>query len=119
VTGQPVRGGDGTNMILGDVGERVTTVEVDDATYEEIIKASSTGSRMCVCVGGGVGGCGCGWVWVPGGAGGGTGSKAECGLGQTKMQAAVAPGQGLLVLGKAYEFVRIHTNSAHIDWSAH
>jgi hypothetical protein len=28
------------NMILGDVEETITTVEVDDETYEEIIKVS-------------------------------------------------------------------------------
>jgi U6 snRNA-associated Sm-like protein LSm3 len=28
-------------MILGDVEETITTVEVDDETYEEIIKVSS------------------------------------------------------------------------------
>ena len=28
-------------MILGDVEETVTTVEIDDETYEEIIKASA------------------------------------------------------------------------------
>mmetsp|Transcript_36273 Transcript_36273/g.43808 ORF Transcript_36273/g.43808 Transcript_36273/m.43808 type:complete len:100 (-) Transcript_36273:508-807(-) len=28
------------NMILGDVEETVTTVEIDDETYEEIIKTS-------------------------------------------------------------------------------
>jgi U6 snRNA-associated Sm-like protein LSm3 len=26
------------NMILGDVEENITTVEIDDETYEEIIK---------------------------------------------------------------------------------
>lgn len=29
------------NMILGDVEEVITSVEVDDETYEEIIKASA------------------------------------------------------------------------------
>ncbi|KAF6255440.1 hypothetical protein COO60DRAFT_1272498 [Scenedesmus sp. NREL 46B-D3] len=29
------------NMILGEVEETVTTVEIDDETYEEIIKVSS------------------------------------------------------------------------------
>ena len=28
------------NMILGDVEETITTVEIDDETYEEIIKVS-------------------------------------------------------------------------------
>ena len=28
------------NMILGDVEEVVTTVEIDDETYEEIVKVS-------------------------------------------------------------------------------
>lgn len=29
------------NMVLGDVEETITTVEVDDETYEEIIKVRS------------------------------------------------------------------------------
>ena len=29
------------NMILGDVEEVVTTVEIDDETYEEIVRVSS------------------------------------------------------------------------------
>uniref|UniRef100_A0A453G014 Uncharacterized protein n=1 Tax=Aegilops tauschii subsp. strangulata TaxID=200361 RepID=A0A453G014_AEGTS len=29
------------NMILGDVEEIVTTVEIDDETYEEIVRVSS------------------------------------------------------------------------------
>jgi U6 snRNA-associated Sm-like protein LSm3 len=28
------------NMILGDVEETITTVEIDDETYEEIIKVT-------------------------------------------------------------------------------
>jgi U6 snRNA-associated Sm-like protein LSm3 len=28
------------NMILGDVEETVTTVEIDDETYEEIVRVS-------------------------------------------------------------------------------
>jgi hypothetical protein len=34
------------NMVLGDVEETITTVEVDDETYEEIIKVRSG----CVCL---------------------------------------------------------------------
>jgi U6 snRNA-associated Sm-like protein LSm3 len=33
-------------MILGDVEEVITTVEIDDETYEEIIKVSQPGSRQ-------------------------------------------------------------------------
>jgi hypothetical protein len=36
------------NMVLGDVEETITTVEVDDETYEEIIKVST----------------GCVWLWL-------------------------------------------------------
>lgn len=34
-------------MILGEVEETLTTVEIDDETYEEIIKVGGT---QCVCV---------------------------------------------------------------------
>ena len=33
------------NMVLGDVEETVTTVEIDEETYEEIYKVSS----LCTC----------------------------------------------------------------------
>ncbi|KAJ9511733.1 hypothetical protein QJQ45_022580 [Haematococcus lacustris] len=36
------------NMILGDVEETITTVEIDDETYEEIIKVSSSPVRIGV-----------------------------------------------------------------------
>eukprot|EP00887_Chlorella_sp_A99_P000550 scaffold17.g550.t1 len=39
------------NMILGDVEETVTTVEIDEETFEEIIKAG--GRRRCWEAGGG------------------------------------------------------------------
>lgn len=35
-------------MILGDVEETVTTVEIDEETYEEIYKVSSTCIVRCV-----------------------------------------------------------------------
>ena len=31
------------NMILGQVEETITTVEIDDETYEEIVKVSASG----------------------------------------------------------------------------
>lgn len=34
------------NMILGDVEETVTTVEIDEETYEELYKVKQ---RVCVC----------------------------------------------------------------------
>ena len=34
------------NMILGDVEEVVTTVEIDDETYEEIVRVSIFLSRV-------------------------------------------------------------------------
>jgi U6 snRNA-associated Sm-like protein LSm3 len=33
-------------MILGDVEEVVTTVEIDDETYEEIVRVSGLGSYL-------------------------------------------------------------------------
>jgi small nuclear ribonucleoprotein (snRNP)-like protein len=35
------------NMILGDVEETITSVEIDDETYEEIIKVRHASSRIC------------------------------------------------------------------------
>jgi hypothetical protein len=35
------------NMILGEVEETVTTVEIDDETYEEIIKVSCRAHVTC------------------------------------------------------------------------
>jgi hypothetical protein len=35
------------NMILGEVEETVTTVEIDDETYEEIIKVSCSALQEC------------------------------------------------------------------------
>jgi hypothetical protein len=34
------------NMILGDVEETITTVEIDDETYEEIIKVCSAAANL-------------------------------------------------------------------------
>ncbi|ACO66779.1 predicted protein [Micromonas commoda] len=34
------------NMILGDVEETITTVEIDDETYEEIIKTTKRAVRF-------------------------------------------------------------------------
>ena len=42
------------NMVLGDVEEVVTTVEVDEATYEEIIKTSKRQIDMLFVRGDGV-----------------------------------------------------------------
>eukprot|EP00741_Cyanophora_paradoxa_P016550 tig00020927_g15980.t1 len=42
------------NMILGDVEETVTTVEIDDETYEEIIKTSKRRIPMLFVRGDGV-----------------------------------------------------------------
>jgi hypothetical protein len=39
-------------MILGDVEEVITTVEVDDETYEEIIKVGATQHSTAQQVGG-------------------------------------------------------------------
>ncbi|KAG6624251.1 sm-like protein LSM3A isoform X2 [Carya illinoinensis] len=36
------------NMILGDVEEIVTTVEIDDETYEEIVRELHIGETWCV-----------------------------------------------------------------------
>ena len=47
-------------MVLGDVEETVTTIEMDEETFEEIYKVG-------VC--GGVGVWVCGWVGVCGGVG--------------------------------------------------
>lgn len=42
------------NMILGDVEETVTTVEIDEETYEELYKVTwhraEVPACMCVCV---------------------------------------------------------------------
>ncbi|XP_016370470.1 U6 snRNA-associated Sm-like protein LSm3 isoform X2 [Sinocyclocheilus rhinocerous] len=40
------------NMILGDVEETVTTVEIDEETYEEIYKVTAAAFHifLCVCV---------------------------------------------------------------------
>jgi hypothetical protein len=38
------------NMILGDVEEVVTTVEIDDETYEEIVRVSSFAFLPLVCI---------------------------------------------------------------------
>lgn len=35
------------NMILGDVEETITTIEIDDETYEEIIKVPAMSCRYC------------------------------------------------------------------------
>lgn len=43
------------NMILGEVEETVTTVEIDDETYEEIIKVGA-------CMHGWIDGCMEGWM---------------------------------------------------------
>ncbi len=39
-------------MILGDVEETVTTVEIDEETYEEIYKVTAVAIHiyLCVCV---------------------------------------------------------------------
>lgn len=37
-------------MILGDVEETVTTVEIDEETYEEIYKVSSSVFSIFACV---------------------------------------------------------------------
>lgn len=37
-------------MILGEVEETITTVEIDDETYEEIIKVGSSAGRSTACV---------------------------------------------------------------------
>ena len=42
------------NMILGDVEETITTVEIDDETYEEIIKTSKRQFDMLFVRGDGV-----------------------------------------------------------------
>lgn len=39
------------NMILGEVEEVVTTVEIDDETYEEIVRVRITYSAFSSCVG--------------------------------------------------------------------
>ena len=36
------------NMVLGDVEETVTTVEIDEETFEEIIKVQCVCERVCV-----------------------------------------------------------------------
>lgn len=38
------------NMILGEVEEVVTTVEIDDETYEEIVRVRITYSAFSSCV---------------------------------------------------------------------
>ena len=40
------------NMILGDVEEIVTSVEIDDETYEEIVRVCSLNSCLydCLCI---------------------------------------------------------------------
>lgn len=38
------------NMILGDVEETVTTVEIDEETYEELYKVATSSALLCVCV---------------------------------------------------------------------
>lgn len=40
------------NMILGDVEETVTTVEIDEETYEELykVKPVSAGAQQLLCV---------------------------------------------------------------------
>lgn len=46
------------NMILGEVEETITTVEIDDETYEEIIKVSgliktsAMASKCCLAIAG-------------------------------------------------------------------
>ncbi|XP_062512370.1 U6 snRNA-associated Sm-like protein LSm3 [Corticium candelabrum] len=42
------------NMVLGDVEETITTVEVDDETYEEIYKTSKRNVQMLFVRGDGV-----------------------------------------------------------------
>jgi len=42
------------NMVLGDVEETVTTVELDEETYEEIIKTSKRSIEMLFVRGDGV-----------------------------------------------------------------
>ena len=37
------------NMILGDVEETITTVEIDDETYEEIIKVRFSSMEIIPC----------------------------------------------------------------------
>lgn len=37
------------NMILGEVEEVVTSVEIDDETYEEIVRVSTAYHASCVC----------------------------------------------------------------------
>lgn len=39
-------------MVLGDVEETVTTVEVDEDTYEEIVRVSTTAKQPTQLVGG-------------------------------------------------------------------
>jgi hypothetical protein len=46
------------NMILGEVEETLTTVEIDDETYEEIIKASAAPQDVSVF-------CSLQATWVP------------------------------------------------------
>lgn len=38
------------NMILGDVEETVTTVEIDEETFEEIIKVRLAGCSTACCL---------------------------------------------------------------------